>query len=135
MPKEILIVDDEPNVIVPVQFLMEQQGYRVMTAERGEDALDLIYHYKPDLVILDIMLPGIDGYEICEIVRLNPNYRNIKIIFLTAKGRETEIAKGLALGADAYITKPYSNAELVAKVKELLEKTDENSRGINSENL
>jgi len=127
MAKEILIVDDEPNVIVPVQFLMEQQGYRVMTAERGEDALDLIYQYKPDLVLLDIMLPGIDGYEICEIVRLNPNYRDVKIVFFTAKGRETEIAKGLALGADAYITKPYSNAELVAKVKELLEKTDENS--------
>jgi DNA-binding response OmpR family regulator len=69
------------------------------------------------------MLPGIDGYEVCEIIRLNPNYRNVKIIFLTAKGREVEIAKGLALGADAYITKPYSNAELVAKVKELLERT------------
>ncbi len=125
MVKEILIVDDEPNVVVPIQFLMEQQGYRVMIAERGEDALDLIYHYKPDLVILDIMLPGMDGYEVCEIVRLNPNYRDVKIIFLTAKGREVEIAKGLALGADAYITKPYSNAELVAKVKELLEKTYE----------
>ena len=125
MAKEILIVDDEPNVVVPIQFLMEQQGYRVMIAERGEDALDLIYQYKPDLVLLDIMLPGIDGYKVCEIVRLNPNYRKIKIIFLTAKGREVEIAKGLALGADAYITKPYSNAELVAKVKELLEKTYE----------
>ena len=98
-----------------------------MTANRGEDALDLIYQYKPDLVLLDIMLPGIDGYEICEIVRLNPEYRDVKIVFFTAKGRETEIAKGLALGADAYITKPYSNAELVAKVNELLEKTDENS--------
>jgi DNA-binding response OmpR family regulator len=135
MAKEILIVDDEPGIVVPVQFLMEQQGYNVMTAERGEDALDLIYQYKPDLVLLDIMLPGIDGYEVCEIVRLNPDYRNVKIVFFTAKGRETEIAKGLALGADAYITKPYSNVELVAKVKELLEKTDENSRGINSENL
>jgi DNA-binding response OmpR family regulator len=122
MPKEILIVDDEPGIMVPVQFLMEQHGYRVMTAERGEDALDLIYHYKPDLVILDIMLPGIDGYEVCEIVSLDPNYRDVKIMFLTAKGREVDIAKGLALGADAYITKPYSNAELVAKVKELLEK-------------
>ena len=132
MPKEILIVDDEPGIVVPVQFLMEQQGYRVMTAERGEDALDLIYQYKPDLVLLDIMLPGIDGYEVCEIVRLNPDYRNVKIVFFTAKGRETEIAKGLALGADAYITKPYSNAELVAKVKVILEKTDENSRGLNS---
>ena len=125
MVKEILIVDDEPNVVVPIQFLMEQQGYRVMIAERGEDALDLIYQYKPDLVLLDIMLPGIDGYEVCEIVRLDPNCRDIKIIFLTAKGREVEIAKGLALGADAYITKPYSNAALVAKVKELLEKTYE----------
>jgi len=125
MAQEILIVDDEPNVVVPIQFLMEQQGYRVMIAERGEDALDLIYQYKPDLVLLDIMLPGIDGYEVCEIVRLNPEYRKIKIIFLTAKGREEEIAKGLALGADAYITKPFSNIELVATVKELLEKTYE----------
>ena len=125
MAKEILIVDDEPNVAVPIQFLMEQQGYRVMIAERGEDALDLIYQYKPDLVLLDIMLPGIDGYEVCEIVRLNPNFRKVKIIFLTAKGREEEIAKGLALGADAYITKPFSNTEIVAKVKELLEKTNE----------
>jgi two-component system, OmpR family, alkaline phosphatase synthesis response regulator PhoP len=125
MEKEILIVDDEPNVVVPIQFLMEQLGCRVMIAERGEDALDLIYQYKPDLVLLDIMLPGIDGYEVCEILRLNPNYRKVKIIFLTAKGREEEIAKGLALGADAYITKPFSNAALVAKVKELLEKTYE----------
>ena len=128
MTKEILIVDDEPNVVMPIQFLMEQQGYRVMIAERGEDALDLIYQYKPDLVLLDILLPGIDGYEVCEIVRLNPNYRNVKIIFLTAKGREVEIAQGLALGADAYITKPFSNAALIAKVKEVLEKAYEEDR-------
>ena len=121
-------MDDETNVVVPIQFLMEQQGYNVLVAERGEDALELIYQYKPDLVILDIMLPGIDGYEVCEIIRLNPNYRNIKIIFLTAKGREVEIAKGLALGADAHITKPFSNTALVAKVKELLEKTYEVAR-------
>ena len=128
MVKEILIVDDEPNVVVPIQFLMEQQGYRAMIAERGEDALDLIYHYRPDLVLLDITLPGIDGYEVCEIIRLDPNFRDVKIIFLTAKGREMEIAKGMALGADSYITKPFSNAELLAKVKELLEKTYEEAR-------
>jgi DNA-binding response OmpR family regulator len=128
MAKEILIVDDEPDVVVPIQFLMEQQGYRVMTAERGEDALDLIYQYKPDLVLLDIMLPGIDGYEVCEIIRLNPDFRDVKIIFLTAKGRESEIAKGLALGADAYISKPFSNTTLVARVKELLETTHEEAR-------
>jgi DNA-binding response OmpR family regulator len=114
MTKEILIVDDEPNVVIPLQFLMEQHGYKVMIAEGGEDALDLVYRYKPDLVLLDIMLPGIDGYEVCEIIRLNPNFRNVKIIFLTVKGREVEIAKGMALGADAYITKPFSNAALVA---------------------
>ncbi len=124
MAKNILIVDDEPNAVVPIQFLMEQQGYRVMVAERGEDALDLIYQYKPDLVLLDIMLPGINGFEVCEIVRLNPEYRSIKIIFLTALGREEQVARGLALGADAYITKPYSNDELVAMVKAVLEETD-----------
>jgi DNA-binding response OmpR family regulator len=125
MAKEILIVDDEPSIVVPIQFLMEQQGYSVIVAENGHDALDLIYKYKPDLVLLDIMLPGRDGYEVCEIVRLNPKLRDIKIIFLTAKGREVEIAKGLALGADAYITKPFSNAELVAQVKMVLENINE----------
>jgi DNA-binding response OmpR family regulator len=125
MPKEILIVDDEPSIVVPIQFLMEQQGYNVMVAENGESALDIIYKYKLDLILLDIMLPRIDGYEVCEIVRLDPRYRDIKIIFLTAKGREVEIAKGLALGADAYITKPFSNTELVSKVKELLAITHE----------
>ena len=125
MAKNLLIVDDEPNAVVPIQFLMEQQGYRVMIAERGEDALDLIYQYKPDLVLLDILLPGINGFEVCEIVRLNPEYRSIKIIFLTALGREEQIAKGLALGADAYITKPYSNDELVAIVKEVLEEINQ----------
>ena len=128
MTKEILLVDDEPNLIVPIQFLMEQQGYRVTIAERGEDALDLLYKHKPDLVLLDIMLPGIDGYEVCEIIRLNPNYRNTKVIFLTAKGSKVEIAKGLALGADAYITKPFSNAALVAKIKNLLEESSEEAK-------
>ena len=127
MPKEILIVDDEPSIVVPIKFLMEQQGYSVLVAENGEDALDVIYKYKPDLILLDIMLPRIDGYEVCEIVRLNPEYRTTKIIFLTAKGREVEIAKGLALGANAYIVKPFSNTELIAKVKELLNNTNENS--------
>ena len=124
MSEEILIVDDELDVVVPIQFLMEQQGYSVMTANRGEDALELIYQYKPDLVLLDIILPGIDGWEVCEIIRLNPNCRKVKIVFLTARGQNEEIAKGLALGADAYIVKPFSNAVLVETVKGLLEKTD-----------
>jgi DNA-binding response OmpR family regulator len=133
MPKEILIVDDEPSIVVPIQFLMEQQGYSVLVAENGEDALDIIYKYKPDLILLDIMLPRIDGYEVCEIVRLDPRYRDIKIIFITAKGREVEIAKGLALGADAYVTKPFSNTELVSKVKKLLEEANQNKLELKKE--
>ena len=128
MPREILIVDDEPGIVVPIQYLMEQQGYSVLVAENGEYALDIIFKYKPDLILLDIMLPGIDGYEVCEMVRLNPDFRDVKIIFLTAKGREVEIAKGMTLGADAYIVKPFSNAEVVAKVNELLEVADEATR-------
>jgi DNA-binding response OmpR family regulator len=121
MPKEILIVDDDPGVVVAIQFLMEQQGHHVLAAHRGEDALDLVYKYMPDLVILDIMLPGISGWEVCEIIRLNPDYRGVKIIFLTARGEEAEVARGLALGADAYITKPFSNEALIAKVNAILE--------------
>ena len=120
MAKEILIVDDEPGIVIPIQFLMEQQGFRVIAAENGEDALDIIPKYNPDLVLLDIMLPGIDGYQVCEIVRLDPKYRTIKIIFLTALEREIEIASGMVLGADTFIAKPFSNNELVEKVKELL---------------
>ena len=128
MPKEILIVDDEPSIVVPIQFLMEQQGYDVIVAQNGEEALDVIFKYKPDLILLDIMLPGIDGYEVCEIVRLNPDYRDVKIVFLTARSSEVEIAKGLSLGGGAYITKPFSNAALVALVKKLLQNTiDKNS--------
>ena len=133
MPKEILIVDDEPSIVVPIQFLMEQQGYSVLVAGNGEDALDVIYKYKLDLILLDIMLPRIDGYEVCEIVRLDPRYRDIKIIFLTDKGREVEIAKGLALGDDAYITKPFSNAELVSQVKKLLAEVNQDKLELQKE--
>jgi len=120
--KQILIVDDEPNIVVPLQFLMEQNGYSVLVAHSGEEAIESVSKYLPDLILLDIMLPGIDGYEVCEIVRLNPAWRGIKIIFLTAKGREVDIAKGMVLGADEYITKPFSNQLIIDTVKELLEK-------------
>lgn len=123
MSKQILIVEDDAGVVVAIQFLMEQLGYTVRVAERGEEALDLIFKYKPDLVLLDIMLPGMSGWEVCEYTRLNPDCRRVKIAFLTARGDEAEVARGLALGADAYITKPFSNDRLIAKVKSLLEDT------------
>ena len=121
MPKKILIVDDEPNIVIPLQFLMEQNGYRTLVAQSGEEALESISKEKPDLVLLDIMLPGVDGFEVCEIVRLNPEWRKIRIIFLTAKGRDVDIAKGMVLGADEYITKPFSNQQIIDAVTKLLE--------------
>ena len=122
MPKKILIVDDEPSIIVPVQFLMEQNGYDVLVAFSGEEAMEIIAEKKVDLILLDIMLPVIDGFEVCQRVRENPQWNKIKIILLTALGSDANVEKGLALGADAYITKPFSNIEIVDKVKKLLEK-------------
>jgi DNA-binding response OmpR family regulator len=122
MPKKILIVDDEPSIIVPLQFLMEQNGYGVFVAFSGEEAMETIAAHQPDLILLDIMLPVIDGFEVCQRVRENPEFNDIRIVLLTAVGSEANIAKGLALGADAYITKPFSNTEVIGKVKELLER-------------
>ena len=121
MSKEILIVEDEPGVMAAIRFLMEQQGYNVRVAEKGEDALDLLSTNKPHLVLLDIMLPGMNGWEVCEAIRSNPEYRNVKIVFLTARRDEADIARGLALGANAYITKPFNNDQLIARVKALLQ--------------
>ncbi len=124
MPQTILIVDDEPNIVIPLQFLMEQNGYCTLVAQSGEEALEMISKEKPDLVLLDIMLPGVDGFEVCEIIRLNPEWRNTRVIFLTAKGRDVDIAKGMVLGADEYITKPFSNQQIIDAVKKLLEKPE-----------
>jgi DNA-binding response OmpR family regulator len=114
-------VDDEPNIVVPIEFLMEQNGYSVLVAGSGEEALEIIAKYEPDLVLLDIMLPGVDGYEVCEIIRLNPEWQHIKVIFLTAKGRDVDVAKGMVLGADAYIIKPFSNIDILENVRKLLD--------------
>jgi DNA-binding response OmpR family regulator len=121
MPRKILIVDDEPSIIVPLQFLMQQNGFETVVAFSGEEAMEIIADSLPDLILLDIMLPIIDGFEVCQRVRENPQWNNIKIILLTALGGEANVAKGMALGADAYITKPFSNAEVSAKVNALLE--------------
>lgn len=122
-PKQILIVDDEPNVVVSLEFLMEQAGYDVHVATTGEEAIELIPHVHPDLILLDIMLPGISGFEICRWVRESSDWSDIKIIMLTAKGRDVDVAKGFALGADAYITKPFSTRDLMAEVRETLNDT------------
>ncbi|MFO1372823.1 MAG: response regulator [Candidatus Competibacteraceae bacterium] len=124
MGNKILVVDDEPNIVLSLEFLMKQAGFEVRTATDGEAALNAIAADRPDLVLLDVMMPRKNGYEVCETVRANPDWKGIRIIMLTAKGRAVEREKGLALGADDYITKPFSTQEVVARVRELLAKTD-----------
>jgi DNA-binding response OmpR family regulator len=121
MSKKVLIVDDEPGIIVALQFLMEQNGYATLVAFSGEEAMEAVARDHPDLILLDIMLPVVDGFEVCQRVRENPAWDNIRIVLVTALGNEANVTKGLDLGADAYVTKPFSNADLVARVKELLE--------------
>lgn len=116
----ILIVDDEPNIVTSLEFLMETNGYKVRISRDGEDALEQVEAFSPDLILLDVMMPLLNGFEVCQKIREKAAWRHIKIVMLTAKGRDTEAAKGLALGADAYITKPFSNKEMVAKVRSLL---------------
>lgn len=124
MKKKVLIVDDEPNIIVPLQFLMEQNGYDVIVAATGEAAMEALAADRPDLILLDIMLPGIDGYQVCQTIRSNSEWREMKIVFISAMGRDVDVAKGLALAADAYITKPFAIADVVEKVNLLLQTED-----------
>lgn len=120
MSENILIVDDAPNIVLSLEFLMKQEGYEVRTVTNGEDALSAMKKKRPDLVLLDIMMPRQDGYEVCQAIRANPDWKGVRIIMLTAKGRDVEREKGLALGADDYITKPFSTRELVEKVNAIL---------------
>ncbi|MCW8904690.1 response regulator transcription factor [Sedimenticola sp.] len=121
MSQHILIVDDEKNIAISVDYLLRREGYRVSVAHDGEEGLRLIRSDRPDLVLLDIMMPKLNGFQVCEAVRQDPALAGIRIVMLTAKGRDAEKEKGLALGADAYITKPFSTRELVSQVKALLE--------------
>jgi DNA-binding response OmpR family regulator len=121
MAQKVLIVDDEPGIIVALQFLMEQNGYATIVAFSGEEAMEAVAKHHPDLILLDIMLPVVDGLEVCQRIRENPEWKDIRIVLVTALGSEANVTKGLDLGADAYVIKPFSNAVLVAKVKELLE--------------
>ncbi len=120
MGKKILVVDDEPNIVLSLEFLMRQAGYEVFSAADGEAALEAVSQHHPDLVLLDVMMPRKDGFEVCQIIRQNDTNRAVRIIMLTAKGREIEREKGLALGADEYVTKPFSTQEVLDKVHQLL---------------
>ncbi|AKU11233.1 MAG: two-component system, OmpR family, alkaline phosphatase synthesis response regulator PhoP [Azoarcus sp.] len=120
MAKKILIADDEQNIVISLEFLMKREGYEVSVANDGDEAARRIRAEKPDLVLLDVMMPKKSGFEVCQEVKSNPELQSVRILMLTAKGRDTEVAKGLALGADAYMTKPFSTKELVERVRSML---------------
>ena len=120
MPRKVLIVDDEPNIVTSLTFLMKKSGFETSVARDGDEALTEVERFQPDLVLLDVMMPKRDGYEVCQKLRATGQTK-LKIILLTAKGRETEVAKGLAVGADAYVTKPFSTRDLVEQVTRLLD--------------
>lgn len=120
MSKRVLIADDEPNIVVSLEFLVKQKGYDVRVVYAGDDALKVVAEFQPDLVLLDVMMPRISGYEVCQKLRENPAFRDIKIIMLSAKGRDVEVSKGLAVGADAYVTKPFSTRDLMARIEQML---------------
>lgn len=124
MSKRILIVDDEPNIVISLEFLMMREGHEVRVARDGEAGLAAVREHRPDLVVLDVMMPKLDGFSVLASIRSDPDLAHTHVLMLTAKGREAEREKGLTLGADAYMPKPFSTRELVDKVKELLAATD-----------
>jgi DNA-binding response OmpR family regulator len=117
----VLIAEDEPNILTSLEFLMRNCDYEVRVARDGEEALRTAQDWLPDLLLLDVMMPLCNGFEVCRRLRDNPATRAVKIVMLTAHGRDAQIERGLALGADAYITKPFSNKDLIARVRGLLE--------------
>lgn len=118
--KKILIADDEENIVISLEFLMKREGFEVLVAGDGEEALSRIRADAPDLVLLDVMMPKKTGFEVCQEVRADPELAKTRILMLTAKGRDAEVAKGMGMGADAYMTKPFSTKDLVDQVHALL---------------
>jgi len=116
----VLVVDDEPNIVVSLKFLIQQAGYDVHVACDGEEALKAIEERLPDLILLDVMMPKRNGYDVCQTIKANPLWKHTRIVMLTAKGREVEREKGLALGADDYITKPFSTREVMERVRQYI---------------
>jgi DNA-binding response OmpR family regulator len=120
MKHRILIDDDEPNIVISLEFILARNGFETAVARDGDEAMEEVERFRPHLVLLDVMMPRRDGYEVCQRMRA-AGWRDLKIVMLTAKGRDTEVAKGLAVGADAYVTKPFSTRELIEQVRTLLE--------------
>ncbi|MEO0718014.1 MAG: response regulator [Pseudomonadota bacterium] len=120
MSKSVLVVDDEASITLSLQHLMRREGYEVRVATDGDQALSEVSAAPPDLVLLDVMIPKQDGYQVCQAIRANPDWGAVKILMVTARGRDVELEKGIAVGADAYVTKPFSTRELAQTVRSLL---------------
>ena len=120
MTIKMLIADDEPNILISLEYLMKREGYDVHLARDGQQALDLVRRERPRILLLDVMMPKKTGFEVCQELRADDSVKDTLVLMLTAKGRDTDIAKGIAMGADAYMTKPFSTKELVQKVRDLL---------------
>jgi len=116
----VLVVEDEPNIVESLSFLMKREGFDVQVAGDGTAALRLVERERPDLVVLDVMLPRRDGYDVCKAIRADRRLDGVRILMLSAKGRELDRRKGIALGADDYVTKPFSTRELIERVRALL---------------
>jgi DNA-binding response OmpR family regulator len=117
----VLLVDDEPNILIPIEFLLTQGGFEVRKAFNGQEALQALEEFLPQVMVLDVMMPGMDGFEVARQVRAHPAYENIRIIFLTAKGTVADKIQGYSSGGEVYLTKPFENEELVRTVNEVVE--------------
>lgn len=118
--KKVLVVDDDPYILMSLEFLMKKSGYEVMIARNGTEALELVEKQIPDIVLLDIMMPDVDGYQICKHIKKSDTLKHTKVVFMSAKTKESDIQKGYDLGASLYIIKPFSTRELVKQIKELM---------------
>jgi DNA-binding response OmpR family regulator len=118
--KKILAVDDEPNILLSLEYILEAEGYDVRVARDGEEALKLAEEIRPDLILLDVAMPRMDGYEVCRQLRQREHLASVKVVMLTAKGQPLEKRKGLAVGADVYVTKPFSSEELLEEIQAAL---------------
>ena len=120
MSRKVLIADDEPSIVTSLEFLMQRRGYEVRVARDGDEAMRLVGSFQPHVVLLDVMMPRRSGVDVCREIRGNPAWRGIKVVMISAKGREIDVDRGVAAGADAYVTKPFSTKALVATVEELM---------------
>ncbi len=118
--KKILVVDDDPYILMSLEFLMKKNGFEVMVARNGTEALEIVEKQVPDIVLLDIMMPDVDGYAICKHIKNNKKLKDAHVVFMSAKSKESDIQKGYDLGASLYVTKPFSTRQLLKQVQELL---------------